>query len=100
VAGLVLFALALAVAVISIWVPEARWPAVIFVLLGMQAFGATPLLDRIANQQAALDMKRLSLNPGSERQKLEGGTIYELTAGAWIKPDRSVVVEYVKGPRK
>jgi hypothetical protein len=58
--GSALFVLAFVAAGASFWRPDLSSIAVNLTLLGTQAFGAVPMLQRIADLQAALDMRDMA----------------------------------------
>ncbi len=55
-----MFALAIVAALVSFWRPDLGPISVYLTLLGTQALGATPMLQRIADLQAALDMRDMA----------------------------------------
>lgn len=59
------FLAALVFATLSFWVPEARFGATCVALIAVQAFSAYLFLGRIADLQAALDMKKMHAKSGA-----------------------------------
>ncbi len=92
-----LFAMALAATVARFWVPALQQFPIILALLGMQAFSNASLLARVADLQAALDMKRIAREIAGGQQEpvhVIAGDQIAFNGLHWVSFNRSVIVSF------